>query len=282
MKIRQSKFKSLFLASISGFILLCYQVKAQDSSLSEVDVLENEFNKKNPVPVLPESSALSDPNKIENENSEKKIQTGTIKKTETISENLDELAPFSEISVLQLKYLPKTSRFQFFGGVGSMMNDPWYNNFGLNLKFAYHFTETWGLELTYMPFSSSEKDTTKKLFESHGVAARSFVTVKSYTGADIIWSPIYGKMASSRDKIVPFDMYFAFGGGQAKIDNGDGGSAFHASTGQIFAINKSMAFRWDFGWHMFNATPVGRSAQTFSSLILSAGFSFFFPGAKYR
>lgn len=280
MKIRKNQLQSFFLASISVLIFLSLNAKAQESNLSEVDILESEFNKKNPTPVLSESSNLADPEKIESERVQKKSEVE--KKGVMISENLEELAPFSEISVLQLKYLPKTSRFQFFGGLGSMMNDPWYNNFGLNLKFAFHFTEVWGLELTYMPFSSTEKDTTKKLFESHGVAARSFVTVKSYTGVDIIWSPIYGKMASATDKIVPFDMYFAVGGGQAKIDNGTGGSSFHASTGQIFAINKSTAFRWDFGWHMFNATPVDRASQTFSSLVLSAGFSFFFPGAKYR
>ena len=60
-------------------------------------------------------------------------------------------------------------------------------------------------------------------------------------------------------------------------------------TGQIFAITKWMAFRWDLSWHFFNAkstitTNTSQSSQEelHNNLFLNLGLSFFFPEAKYR
>lgn len=195
---------------------------------------------------------------------------------------LGTLAPFSEVSVIQRRFLPKTGRFQLFGGLTSVVNDPWFSGFGFDGRFAYHFTEAWGIELTSVFLSNSQRQAIKDLYDQHGVKTDSIITAKNYYGASLVWTPIYGKMGLFNQRIVPFDMYFSLGGGTTGVDGGDGGGTLHFGTGQIFAVTKAVGLRWDFTWNAFSATPVGQSPQNFNNLLLSFGASFFFPEANYR
>jgi hypothetical protein len=73
---------------------------------------------------------------------------------------LGELAPFSEISVIQKKYNPKTGRLMLSAGLLAVTNDPFFNTFGAAFKGAYFFTETWGVEASYYALTSSEAQST--------------------------------------------------------------------------------------------------------------------------
>jgi outer membrane beta-barrel protein len=207
-------------------------------------------------------------------------------KLQSVSD-LKQLSPFSEISVIQRRFMPKTMRFQMFAGFSSIVNDPWFNSLGASFKGAFHLNESWGLELTYMALGSSDRQSVQDLRNENSVQTKSIISTKSYLGGAILWSPIYGKVSMFNERIVPFDMYFAVGGGQTGLSAGVGGSTLQVSTGQIYAITKSIGFRWDFTWNSFSATPPSNnstplSAQTFSNLILNLGVSFFVPEAKYR
>lgn len=204
--------------------------------------------------------------------------------------DLSRLAPFSEVSVIQKKFLPKTQRFQFFAAGSIMTNTPWYNNVGAKLNLSYNFTEAFGVELNTSFLTNSERESTKEIKENNGLEADQFIYTKNYVGLDLVWSPIYGKISSMNNKIIPFDMYFSIGGGTSTTNSKEGDNAtFHAGVGQIFAITKSMSFRWDYSFNYFNATPVQTDFTTpapgqssYNDLLLSAGISFFFPEASYR
>lgn len=195
---------------------------------------------------------------------------------------LSRLAPFSEVSVIQRRYLPKTGRFQLFTGLTNIVNDPWYMGLGLDLRAGYHLTETWGVELQGAFLSNSERQAIKDLDSENNVKTSSVISFKGYTGAAVTWNPIYGKMGYFNKRIIPFDMYFSVGAGSTKVDNGSGGGTFHVGTGQTYALSKGMAFRWDFSWNAVKAQPTGASEQSFNNLLLSLGVSFFFPEAGYR
>lgn len=195
---------------------------------------------------------------------------------------LSRLAPFSEVSVIQRRFLPKTGRFQFFAGLTNIVNDPWYMGLGADLRGGYHLTEAWGLELQGSFISSSERQAIKDLDSENNVKTSSVISFKGYTGGAITWTPIYGKMGYFNRRIIPFDMYFSVGAGNTKIDNGSGGSTIHFGTGQIYALAKGMGFRWDFSWNAVKAKPTGASEQNFNNMLLSLGVSFFFPEAGYR
>jgi outer membrane beta-barrel protein len=267
------------LAVFAALILLCFsvqrasaQVDTSDDSQTDINQIESEIENN----VQKDNSPAAAPQPTPSLNDDKPDQ-----QINDISD-LATLAPFSDVSVIQKKFLPKTERFQLFGGLTGMMNDPWFSSFGLSAKLGYFFTEQWGLELDGSFLSTSAKDNIKLLQNNDNVNTASIITIKGYYGASVVWSPIYGKMGMFNKKIVPFDMYFALGGGTSQIQNGSGGTTLHMATGQIFSISKSLGFRWDLTWNMVQATPAGEVAQHFNNILLSAGFSYFFPDAGYR
>jgi outer membrane beta-barrel protein len=206
-------------------------------------------------------------------------------KVETLSD-LSKLAPFSDVSVLQRRYMPKSNRFQFFGGLAMVANDPWFWGVGFSGKVAYGLSEAWGLEATYGYNSTSEKDTIQDLFSQHAIGTDQIVTTTGYILLDAMWTPIYGKLALYNQRIVPFDMYFTFGAGTSSLGNSREASAttLHLGTGMIFALSRSMGFRWDLSINNYNATPqkAGSTAGNFNNVLLTFGVNYYIPEVRYR
>ncbi len=194
------------------------------------------------------------------------------------------LSPFGDVAILQKKFLPKTGRFEAYGAATGILNDVFFNNFGLQGRMAYYFQERYGIELVGLFLTSAEKDATKDLREKREVITSSLVTPKNFIGLDFKWIPIYGKMSYINSRITPFDLYFSGGLGLTGTNLGTSEPTLHLGTGQTFALSKAMAARWDFTWNFFtsNSTAGDGSKSFFNNLYLTVGMSFFFPEAKYR
>ncbi|MEQ1723471.1 MAG: outer membrane beta-barrel domain-containing protein, partial [Pseudobdellovibrio sp.] len=161
------------------------------------------------------------------------------------------LAPFSDVSVIQKKYQPKTERFQLYMAGGLTTNSPWFLNLGAKVNLGYYFSESFGVELSGVFLSNSESQAAKEIRTNNNLQPDKFVVTKYNIGVDLLWSPIYGKVANLDNEIIPFDMYFAFGGGTSATNSQENSvPTFHVGTGQIFALSKSMAFRWDYSWNL--------------------------------
>ena len=193
------------------------------------------------------------------------------------------LEPLADIAVIQKRYLPKTGRFEAYIAGTTVLNDVFFINYGLEARFAYYFQERYGVEFTGAFLTSSQRDSAKGLLRL-GIQTESFVTPKGYYGLDFKWSPIYGKMTWLNKSIVPFDMYFSLGLGSTSTSQAGTDPTLHLGSGQIFAITKSTAFRWDISLNSFYAKSLvqGGSSTLYNNLLLSLGVSFFFPEATYR
>lgn len=245
---------------------------------AEINILEQELKTAEvPVAAVP----------VQQQNIEaEKVEERPLK---SISQ-LNELAPFSQVSVIQRKFLPKSERFQIYGGLLNTLNNPWYNMIGLDLRFGYHLTEAWALEAQYNSLIKSETQSIKEIRTEHDVVTSNLISPKGFMGLNVVWHPVYGKISLLNKRIIPFDLYFYLGGGTTSYDGGQksDSSSVQAGTGQIFALSKAMAFRWDLNWNNFSASPLrlnsatAPSTTTFNHINLTAGFSFFFPEAKYR
>ncbi|MDG0816763.1 outer membrane beta-barrel domain-containing protein [Bdellovibrio svalbardensis] len=253
-------------------------VKAQTQKAEgdDLDVIELELDKAAPGKQAPANAAPS-------YSSEETPQESA---PLTDFKGLGTLAPFKEISIVQKRYMPKTGRFQLFGGVTTVTNDPFFNTFGGVAKAAYFLNETWGLELNYFGLTTSERQSTKELQDNNNVKTESLAYPKSYIGVDVMYVPIYGKMTWFNERILPFDMYFSAGYGTTNTSTNENSGTIHLATGQMFALTKSVAFRWDFSWNFFNASVVDqngtKSTNSFNNLFLTVGMSWFFPEASYR
>jgi hypothetical protein len=64
-------------------------------------------------------------------------------------QDLKKLETFSNIAVIQKRYLPKTGRFEFYFAGATNLNDAFFVGNGLNARFGYYFSEKWGIEAMY-------------------------------------------------------------------------------------------------------------------------------------
>ncbi len=265
---------------------MAFSQEDTDSSESAVDEIEGLFREEEvaePAPVPQETA------KEEKKEDIKVDEISDLKRLET----------FNDIAVIQRRFLPKTGRFEFYIAGGTNLNDAFFVGNGVNMRLGYNFREKWGVEFNYSYIQNDNRDVTNELLK-RGINTEGMVSTDQFYGVDIKWTPIYGKYAYFNEKIIPFDLYFSAGFGMTdpKIGNSAAGNAqitvdsaptFRVGTGQIFALTKWMAFRWDLSWHFFNATStITQGASSTSSeelhnnLFLNVGLSFFFPEAKYR
>jgi outer membrane beta-barrel protein len=206
------------------------------------------------------------------------------KEVNTISD-LATLAPFKDIAVIQRRFLPKTQRFEFSGSGVVSTNNQFFNNLGLAARGAYYFNEKYGIEVNYTFLSSTERDVTKSLQEDQNISTDSLVEPEGFFSVAFKWVPVYGKIAWFERKIIPFDLYFTPGIGVTSTALGESESTFTLGIGQLFALTKATAVRWDFVWNMYQARVIeggnDRRKQQ-NDLYLGIGYSYFIPEAKYR
>jgi outer membrane beta-barrel protein len=202
--------------------------------------------------------------------------------------DLSVLAPFQDIAIIQRRFLPKTKRFEASGAATINTNNAYFNNVGIAGRFAFYFQEKIGIEGTYMFLDSSERPITKGLKDKKRISTASLVEPEAYYGVSLKWAPLYGKMAWLGEKIVPFDLYLTPGFGVTKTALGKSHTTFSIGGGQLFALTKSSGLRWDLNWNFYQAetipdTTTGVSSKSnHSDLVLTVGYSFFFPEATYR
>lgn len=197
--------------------------------------------------------------------------------------DLVNLAPFSNVAVIQKRFLPKTERFELNANASLATNNQFFNSMGAFARVSYYFNEKWAVELNYLTLTTSERDVIKDLKKEFAVETKNFSTPKSFTGIDIKYVPMYGKMSLLNKKIISYDLYFSLGGGSTLTTTNENASTVHIGAGELFALSKSTAFRWDFSWNFYSAKGIDqKNTQNFNNLFISLGFSFLFPEAKYR
>ena len=204
-------------------------------------------------------------------------------------ENLSSLEEAKDIAVIQKKYLDKTGRWELWGAGAVALNSQYFNFLGLNAKFAYHFSERWGIEAQGMLLSDLEKSITEGLKTDQAIQTTDIVTPTSYYGVNLRWSPIYGKMTLREKSINPFELYFTGGVGLTNTDDGQSAFTMSAGLGQVYPMSKNTTFRWALTYHNYSANAKGdlngqiRGQKVRANfLYVSAGVSIYFPFSEKR
>ena len=200
--------------------------------------------------------------------------------------DLAKLAPFTDVAVIQRRFLPKTGRFEASVNGFTNLNNPFYSSYGAGVDLAYYIREQWALEAIGDFSFTNARQVTNDLASNRNITTSNLMTSNGFYGAAIKWNPIYGKMTWLNQNIVPFDLNFSLGGGMTSTTDSQMLGTFHAGSSQVFALSKDWAVRWEFDWNLYqgNATnSYGQSMKvTQSDIYLGIGVSFYFPGASYR
>ena len=226
-----------------------------------------------------------------------KSQPAAEEKANKEAQNLSDLAnlaPFSDVAVIQRRFLPKTQRFEASVGGFTNLNNPFFNAVGASARLAYYLRERYAIEGIAAFASTTSRQVTDDL-ESRpgcttpgctGITTDNVVTSKGFYLLALKWNPIYGKITWLNKSIVPFDLNFNLGGGMTMTTEEESVPTVHFGTSQVFAITKAMAFRWDLYWNIYQATATDalgkKETLNQNDLFLGIGMSFFFPEATYR
>jgi len=206
--------------------------------------------------------------------------------------DLANLAPFSDVAVIQRRFLPKTQRFEASVGAFTNLNNPFFNALGVSARLAYYLRERYALEGIAAFATTTSRQVTDDLENRPGCATctgittDNVVTSKGFYVLAFKWNPIYGKITWLNKTIVPFDLNFNIGGGMTLLTDDESAPTLHVGTSQVFAWSKAIAFRWDLYWNVYQATVLNAKSQketlNQNDLFLGIGMSFFFPEATYR
>ena len=140
------------------------------------------------------------------------------KSVESLSLYLNNLSPFSDIVVIQRRYLAKTGRFEISPFAQLIFSNEFFINPGLGGSLAFYALEKHGLEIRGFYTTELQRsvwiDMLEKLSLAGVVAADQTIY---FLGLVYKWIPIYGKMAWFDNKVIPFEMSFFLGGGVTRV-----------------------------------------------------------------
>ncbi len=150
-------------------------------------------------------------------------------------------ALFKDMVVVQKKAMNKANRFLLSGYSSMDFSDGPYTLYSLNVNPGYAFSDFWEVYLAVAPFYLSQKrDIVDKIAAIDGkiVAQKA----KYSYGAEVVWSPLYGKDSLGSRNIIRSDTFVKAGvhNIQYKKDNG---LKFHLALGKTYFINKNLGFR---------------------------------------
>ena len=205
-----------------------------------------------------------------------------LKKTDikTVTD-LVHLIPFSDVSVIQRRFMPKTGRVSISSSAVFILSSEFFLNSGLEAHLSYYILEKHSLELSaYYTFAAPRKVTAD--LERLGVSVGLGTTVSiptGFVGLSYKWMPVYGKTAFFNKKVLSFDTFFSLGGGLSLMTNVWEPTALFG-VGQVFAITRDFGLRWDLRLHLPVETKNNYQIQSHG--ILTLGFIYYYPSVKAR
>jgi len=202
------------------------------------------------------------------------------------------------IKTIEKKNFLKLGRFEVTPNVAFVTNDPFLNRYILGTGLAYHATEIFALELN-LGFSpnlgeADWKALTKQLVNQNHVSP-DLSPMQVFGNTTFSFSPIYGKVAISGQKVINFDIFGAFGMGVAQTSDdlkalqAEGDQQALATQNQVHpttnfgggarvVMGESFAFRVEGRSLVYIETVNSTTLEMKNNFILQAGLSFFFPG----
>ena len=207
-----------------------------------------------------------------------KIQNLKIKTVE----DLVHLIPFSDISVIQRRFMPKTGRLSFSTSAAFILSSEFFVNPGAEAHLSYHFLEKHSLEISGYYTVPLTRQVSKDLAYHLDVQTSQENPIASkFMGVSYKWMPIYGKAAFFNRKIVAFDTFFSIGGGVSQPSNSKiWEPAGFVGLGQVFAVTRDFGLRWDLRWHITVQTK--NSYRTLNDVLFTIGLIYYYPSVRTR
>ena len=255
------QLKILFSVFLMAFMVWSFSIKAEEQDMSDEDIES------------PDEKFVQQV---------KKLQAKQLT-------DLVYLSPFSDISVIQRRFMPKTGRVSASLSSVWTLSSEFFLHTGAEGHLTYHFLEKHAIELSgYYVFTFS-RGVTSSLTKEIGVNVSELQPlIGSFFGLTYKWMPVYGKITFYNKRILAFDTFFNLGlgisGVNRKASSGTQSQMVWGPTGliglgQVFAISRDLGLRWDLRWHL---TYELESQDILDNILFSIGLSYYYPSAGLR
>src|SRR3989344_8290672 len=131
--------------------------------------------------------------------------------TPTVLHGADELFEEFEIRVIRPRYFTKGHHFEIGAQFAAITNQTFVYTYLLAANIGYHFSEQWGTELVGAYGLSLEK-TEKQILDKDFDINTQEATTERYYGANVHWTPMYGKYQLRSGRLIYFDTFLSAGG----------------------------------------------------------------------
>jgi outer membrane beta-barrel protein len=189
-----------------------------------------------------------------------------------------------ELDVIQNRQFSKVNRFEITALGVSVSSDPFLSTYAAGAALGYHFTEYFGARAVYWQDFSSNNSAYNGFKESNPGLDVNTVKPKSYMGAEVKFSPFYGKMSFLKKSIFYYDFYALAGGGIRKLEFnstftpmlGIGQQIFFNKYFSIFLDYRVMTYKQVVQDKLSTSATYGQQIGTKSPFVgnLSLGLSF--------
>ena len=194
--------------------------------------------------------------------------------------DLVHLIPFSDISVIQRRFMPKTGRTSLSSSTLFILSSEFFLNPGLEVHLSYHLLEKHSLELNAYYTSNTKRKVVNDM-EGLGINVNWDQTVsipRVFFGLSYKWMPIYGKTAFFNKKVLAFDTFFSVGGGLSLMTTTVWEPTVLAGMGQVFAITRDFGVRWDLRLHLPIETKNNFRMKVHG--IFTLGLIYYYPSVR--
>ena len=200
--------------------------------------------------------------------------------------DLVHLSPFSDVAVIQRRFMPKTGRVAASLSSTFTLSSEFFLNPGMEAHLTYHFLEKHAVELSSYYVFTTNRGVTNDLAKIGANVSELLPIANGFVGLTYKWMPVYGKIAFYNRQILAFDTFFNFGGGMSAVKRRRAPivwePAVTAGIGQVFAITRDLGLRWDLRWHMTIETQSISGVALLNDILFSIGLSYYYPSAGLR
>ncbi len=199
------------------------------------------------------------------------------------------LSPFSDVAVIQRRFMPKTGRVSASLSSAFILSSEYFLNPGVEGHLSYHFLEKHGIELSGYYVLTFNRGVTNNLATIGANVSETLPIANTFFGLTYKWMPVYGKIAFYNKSILAFDTFFNLGLGMSGINKKRSKNervvvwepTVIAGIGQVFAITRDLGLRWDLRWNMTIETQ-SANVTVLNNILFSLGFSYYYPSAGLR
>lgn len=194
----------------------------------------------------------------------------------------DDVATADKVKAVQRKHFLKRQRFELTPTFAISLNDAFYTKVGGGLMATYHLSDSLGIAAHYSHFGIVQTDyvrIAKRELRSLLLSSK----LDWNAGVDLVWTPIYGKLAWF-NSIIHYDLFLLTGLGVAHSQTSgapvnDGlHPAVDLGIGQRFAFTDWMAADFWVKGLLYADRPQDRQISEIQKVLtLNVGLSFWLP-----